>query len=705
MPAVGESRDLAIDAAPITDGVAINAAHIANGVAIDAAHIANGVAIDAAHIANGVAMPDVVPAAVSGRSDAASPRLSTNVPDPAVERTPDTRVIARKALIRVVTCGSVDDGKSTLLGRLLAETDSLPTDIVAAARLTRRPGSAVPAGEIDYSLVTDGLEAERDQGITIDVAYRHLYLPSGRRAVLADAPGHEQYTRNMAVAASTADVAILLADAMRGTRPQTHRHLTVCALMGVRHIVLAVNKLDGVEYSQEIFDDITAEVRATAARLGVNDVLSIPVSALAGANVTRPAVEIGWYDGPTLLEALDGLPLEADVDAGLRFGVQTILRAPDFRGYGGVVSSGTIRPGDHVKVANSGQTAVVARVLGLADEATVELAAVGSGLSAAVELDRDLDITRGDLLTAVADAPVPADRFSAELVWIGEEPLAHGRSYVMRVGPAEVPAVVTVVRHRLDVTTGAELAARTLRMNDVGQVELATNRAIPLDPYGRCHDTGGFILCDRVTGNTVAAGLTRFALRRSANVVEHDFTVDRTAREALNGHRGRVVWFTGLSGSGKSTVANDVARRLHALGIRTYILDGDSVRHGLTKDLGFTAADRAENVRRVAEVAKLMMDAGLVVLVSLISPFRADRQAARALFDEGDYLEIFVDTPLDVCIARDPKGLYAKAAAGTLPNMSGVGQDYEPPSHPDLRLDGTAAPEESAAAVEALLEL
>lgn len=609
---------------------------------------------------------------------------------------PAAIVETRKPLFRVVTCGSVDDGKSTLLGRLLAETDSLPVDTVEAARHTRRPGSAVPAGEIDYSLVTDGLEAERDQGITIDVAYRHLYLPSGRRAILADAPGHEQYTRNMAVAASTADVAILLADAMRGTRAQTHRHLTVCALMGVRHIVLAVNKLDGAGWKQEIFDDIVAEVRATAARMGVPDVLAVPVSALTGANVTQPAAEMPWYEGPTLLEALDDLALIDDVGSGLRLQVQIILRAPDFRGYGGMVTSGVIRPGDHVKVADSGQTAVVKRLLGLDGDTPTEFEEVRAGLSVAVELDRDLDITRGDVLASPEDSPMPADRFSAEIVWLADEELAHGRSYLLRAGAAEVPAVVTAVRHRLDVTTGAELAARALAANDIGRVELATNRPVPLDAYARCHDTGGFLLCDRVTGATVAAGLTRYALRRSANVVKHDFTVDRTARQLLNGHAGRVLWFTGLSGSGKSTVANEVVKHLHAQGVRTYILDGDSVRHGLSKDLGFTAQDRAENVRRVAEVAKLMVDAGLVVLVSLVSPFRGDRRAARALFDEGDFVEVFVDTPLEVCIARDPKGLYAKAAGGQLPNMTGVGQDYEAPTHPDVHLDGTKAPLENA---------
>lgn len=610
-----------------------------------------------------------------------------------------------KPLIRIVTCGSVDDGKSTLLGRLLAQTGSLPTDTVEMARTTRRPGSAIPLGEIDYSLVTDGLEAERDQGITIDVAYRHLYLPSGRRAILADAPGHEQYTRNMAVAASTADVAILLADAMRGTRTQTHRHLTVCALMGVSVVILAVNKLDGVDWSQDVYNDISDEVRATAERVGLTNVIAVPVSALTGANVTEPSPELTWYDGPTLLAVLDNVAVEPDTDAGSRLQVQTILRAPDFRGYGGVVTSGTLRVGDELKVAGSGQTAKVNRLLGLSGDAAVEFDEVGTGLSAAVELDRDIDVTRGDLLAAVQDSPQPADRYSADVVWLSEEPLAHGRSYMLRSGPLEVPTVITAVRHRLDVINGSELASRTLGVNDIGRIELATNFAVPLDAYNRCHDTGGFILCDRVTGETVAAGLTRYALRRSANVQQHHFTVDRSARERLAGHQGRVLWFTGLSGSGKSSIANETERRLHALGIRTYVLDGDSVRAGLCKDLGFTEEDRAENVRRVAEVARLMVDAGLVVLVCLVSPFRVDRRTARTLFNDGEFTEIFVDTPLEVCQQRDPKGLYAKSAAGEIPNMSGVGQEYEVPTMPDVHLDGRREVAESAADVLAALEL
>ena len=403
-----------------------------------------------------------------------------------------------KTLIRVVTCGSVDDGKSTLLGRLLAETDSLPTDQVEAARVTRRPGSTVPVGDIDYSLVTDGLEAERDQGITIDVAYRHLYLPSGRRAILADAPGHVQYTRNMAVAASTADVAILLADAGRGTRDQTHRHLAVCALMGVRHVVLAVNKMDAVGYDQGIYQEIVEEIRASAARHGVDDVVAIPVSALSGTNVVAAGADMPWFQGPTLLAALDGLAVSPDVDAGLRLPVQTIIRADGFRGYGGIIASGTVRQGAKIKVADSGQTALVTRLVGLTGENPVEFEQVSAGYSVAVELDRDIDITRGDVLSDVDDTPVPADRFAADVVWLGEEPLAPGRSYTLRAGPLEVPATVTRIKHRLDVTDGTELAARTLDMNDVGRIELATNRMVPLDHYERSHDTGGFVLVDRV---------------------------------------------------------------------------------------------------------------------------------------------------------------------------------------------------------------
>ena len=599
-------------------------------------------------------------------------------------------------VVRLVTCGSVDDGKSTLIGRLLAETGSIPEDQLEYARQTRRGGSTIPVGEIDFSLLTDGLEAEREQGITIDVAYRHMYLPSGRRVIIADAPGHEQYTRNMAVAASNADVAVLLVDAARGVRPQTFRHLTVCALMGVKSIIIAINKMDLVGYEHATFEEISGQVKAAAARLGLDEVMTIPVSAVAGDNVTAPTTHMPWWHGPSLLSALqEWTPPESDKSHPFRLPVQFISRAEgNFRGYAGTVAAGVVRPGDKVVVADSGQTATISRIVGFHGDMTE--AAAGDAVT--VTLDREVDVTRGDLIAADGTTesgetawPQPADRFAADVVWVGEEALMHGRSYLLAVGPRTVPATVTVVRHRLDVVSGQKLAARVLDMNDIGRIEIATDTPIPMDMYSECRDTGGFLLIDRVSADTVAAGMVTHALRRSLNVVPHSYEVDRDARARLKHQTPRVLWLTGLSGSGKSTVADALERRLYALGMHTFVLDGDNVRTGINKDLGFTPEDRAENVRRVAEAAKLMLDAGLIVIVALISPFRADRRAAREIFDDGDFLEVFVDTPVEMCATRDPKGLYAKAQSGTLPNMTGIGQEYEPPEHADVHLDGTAA--------------
>ena len=596
-------------------------------------------------------------------------------------------------VLHLVTCGSVDDGKSTLIGRLLVETDSVPVDQLEYARTTRRGGSTVPVGDIDYSLLTDGLEAEREQGITIDVAYRHLNLPNGRRVLIADSPGHEQYTRNMAVAASNGDVAVLLVDAARGVRPQTHRHLTVCALMGVQTIIVAVNKMDLVDYSHEVFEQVMGEVRTTAARLGVQQIDGIPVSAVTGANVATKSDSMPWYKGESLLGALAiWEPIGRVVDEGFRFPVQFIVRAEgNFRGYAGTVVAGSVRPGDEIVVADSGRTAKIDRIV----TADGDLQEATYGQAVTLTLEHEVDVTRGDILAAGTPLQ-PADRFGVDMVWLGEEPLAHGRSYLLISGSRSVPATVTNVRHRLDVVSGHEHAARVLNMNDIGRVEIATDRPIPMDPYSTCRDTGGFLLVDRVTADTVAAGLSRHAMRRAFNVVPHVYDVDHQARAALMGHPARVVWLTGLSGSGKSTIADAAVRKLHALGIHTYVLDGDNVRTGLNKDLGFTPEDRAENVRRVAEVSKLMRDSGVVVLVALVSPFRSDRESAATLFAKGDFIEVFVDTPVEVCSQRDPKGLYAKAAAGNLPNMTGVGQVYEPPITPDLILRGTGDVEASA---------
>ncbi len=603
-------------------------------------------------------------------------------------------------IIRLVACGSVDDGKSTLIGRLLADTDSVPEDTLELARTVRRAGSTIPVGEVDFSLLTDGLEAEREQGITIDVAYRHMELPDGRRVVIADAPGHEQYTRNMAVAASTADVALLLVDAFRGVTRQTYRHLTICALMGVNHVVISINKLDAVDFDHGRFSELATAVAGAAARMDFSRVSVIPISALVGDNVTTRSDRTEWYRGPTVLEAigetheLDAPPAEAARPT--RIPVQTIVRAPGFRGVAGTLVTGRLALGDELAVAGAKLNGRVDRLLVAGEDRPTATA----GDAVAVELVPDLDVTRGDLLESATGEKVdPADRFSADIVWLGEEPLAHGRSYLLVSGPLVVPAVVTNVRHKLDVTSGAEEAARLLGLNDVGRVELATDRPIPIEPYTDSRDTGGFVLVERLSADTVAAGMVRYALRRSANVRSHDFDVDRGARERLNGHRGRVVWLTGLSGSGKSTIADTTEKELHSQGVRTFVIDGDNVRHGLNKDLGFTSEDRAENVRRVAEVARLMVEAGLVVLVALVSPFRSDRRAARDLFDVGDFIEVHVSTPVDVCAARDPKGLYAKAASGDLPNLSGVGQEYEEPLHAELVVSGDGDLSEAVAQV------
>ena len=600
---------------------------------------------------------------------------------------------ALNPVLHLVTCGSVDDGKSTLIGRLLAETNSVPIDTLEYARRTRRGGSTIPVGEIDYSLLTDGLEAEREQGITIDVAYRHMNLPNGRRVLVADSPGHEQYTRNMAVAASNGDVSILMVDAARGVRAQTHRHLTISALMGVKTVIVAVNKMDLVGYEHATFEEIVGTVRVTAARLDVPEVIAIPVSAFVGDNITEPSTNMPWYSGPTLLKALeDWQPHVPDAEEPFRFPVQFIVRAEgNFRGYAGTVVSGEVARGDEVVIADSGRTAKVDRIVTYdlhVDGHIADLERAEAGAAVTITLDHEVDVTRGDVIAAAVSHPEPSDRFSVDMVWLGEEPLAHGRSYLLVSGSRSVPATVTNVRHRLDVVTGHEHAARLLAMNDIGRVEVATDKPVPMDPYALCRDTGGFLLVDRVTADTVAAGMVRHAMRRSTNVVRHDYVVDEQARRLLMGHDAKVVWLTGLSGAGKSTIADAAVRKLHALGVHTYVLDGDNVRHGLNKDLGFTPEDRAENVRRVAEVSKLMVDAGLVVFVALVSPFIGDRRAARDLFQPGQFIEVYVDTPLDVVSERDTKGLYAKAAQGSLPNLTGVGQEYEPPVSPELVLHG-----------------
>ncbi|MGC5016585.1 adenylyl-sulfate kinase [Streptosporangium sp. DT93] len=607
------------------------------------------------------------------------------------------------AVLRVVACGSVDDGKSTLIGQLLANTGGATDDQLEYARSTRRGGSTIPAGAVDYSLLTDGLEAEHEQGITIDVAHLFLDLPSGRRVIVADAPGHEQYTRNMAVAASTADVAVLLVDATKGIREQTHRHLAICALMGVPSVVAVVNKLDAVGWDRTTFDDLAGELRSAADGFDMTATV-IPASALAGDNVVTPSENLPWYEGPTLLGALtDWEPVDRKGPDGYRLPVQYVIRADDLRGFAGTVFGGPVRPGDTVAVAGSGATSTIDRVLG---PGGTDLDVAGPGTAVTLTLADDVDVRRGDLLTtpdALRDGPSPATAYSATLIWTSDEPLRHGRSYLLMAGARTVPAVVTTVRGRLDVASGKQFAARTLDLNDIGTVELTTDGPVCLDAYRECRDTGSLLLVDRVSKETVAAGMVRHALRRGRNVVPHAYTVDRDARQRLKGQQAKVVWLTGLPGAGKSTIANALERRLHGMGLHTYVLDGDNVRSGLNKDLGFTPEDRAENVRRVAELTRILVDAGLIVIVALVSPFRTDRAVAKSLFQPGDFAEVWVNTPAEVCATRDPKGLYAQAKAGRLPNMTGHGQAYEPPERPDLVVDGNGSLDDATEALSALL--
>lgn len=590
-----------------------------------------------------------------------------------------------KPVIRLLTCGSVDDGKSTLIGRLLVETDSIPHDTVATARSVRRGGSTIAAGEIDFSLLTDGLEAEREQGITIDVAYRSMTLLNGSRLIIADAPGHEQYTRNMAVAASRSDVALVLLDAARGVRPQTLRHLTICALMGVSRVAIVINKLDVFDYSKEKFAEISAQIAPAVARLNLNEHAIIPVSALVGDNVVFKGENMNWYTGPTLLEYIQNQDLAEDSMTSPHFGIQYISRVDTFRGLAGTLVNGKFSVGDEVVILPSKKRATISKMVTFDGE----LATAGHEQTLNIVLEPEVDAARGDVLHLASNAKQPADRFTANIVWLGESELIHSRSYILISGSSSTPAIVTTIRHKVNIESGEHDSARTLKMNEIGVVEIATDSPIALSNYSDSRETGNFILVDRATLNTVGAGMVVHALRRSENVTEQAYEIDAEKRAAQKGQIGKVLWFTGLSGSGKSTIANEVAKELYALGRHVYVLDGDNLRLGLNKDLGFTKEDRAENVRRVSEVAKLMMDAGLIVIVALVSPFRVDRDQARELFAKGKFIEVWVNTPAELCAQRDPKGLYKKAAAGNLPNMTGIGQEYEAPLSPEVELDGT----------------
>ena len=587
-------------------------------------------------------------------------------------------------LLRFITCGSVDDGKSTLIGRLLHDSQQVADDQLSTlAADSRRVGTQ--GEDIDYALLVDGLDAEREQGITIDVAYRH-FRTARRRFIVADCPGHVQYTRNMATGASTADLAVVLVDARKGLLPQTRRHSWIVRLFGIRQIVLAVNKMDLVDYDQAIFRNIETEYRALADALGIQSVTAIPVSALRGDNLISASPNTPWYTGQNLLGALEQATNETLVtgEGGFHLPVQWVNRPDsDFRGYAGTVSHGVAHPGDQVVILPSGKRTRLARII--APGCDVSVAEAGQAIT--VTLQDEIDVARGDVIASTRNPPEVADQFAVHLLWMDEAPLLPGRGYWLKIGTRTVAASVSEIKHRIDVDTQAELAAREIGLNEVAVCNLSLAEAIPFTAYTEDRTLGAFILIDRQSNATVAAGTIDFALRRAANIHWQATTIDRSVRAQSLGQAPRCVWFTGLSGSGKSTVANLVEKKLQALGKHAYILDGDNVRHGLNRDLGFTDADRVENIRRVAEVAKLMTDAGLIVLVSFISPFQAERRLARELFGDDEFIEVFVNTSLEVAEARDAKGLYAKARAGKIPNFTGIDSPYEAPDAPELTLD------------------
>jgi bifunctional enzyme CysN/CysC len=585
-------------------------------------------------------------------------------------------------LLRFLTCGSVDDGKSTLIGRLLYDCALIFDDqLEVLERDSRRFGTN--GGAIDFSLLLDGLEDERQQRITIDVAYRFFATPA-RSFVVADTPGHEQYTRNMATGASTCDLAVLLVDARHGIVAQTRRHAFICTLLGIRRLVLAVNKMDVVDFAEDAFAAIAAVFEDFADRLGTVEVCAIPLSALAGDNVTRRSERMAWYDGPTLLEHLDTVVIARDGnERGFRLPVQWVNR-PDaeFRGFSGTVVSGSVAPGNRVLVAGTGRSTRVRDIITFDGV----LARAEAGDAVTLRLADEIDVARGDLLVDPRDPPEYVDQFAAHVIWMSEQRMVPGRSYLLKIGTRTVPATITALKHRVDVETLAHLAEKSLGLNDIGFCNLSTAAPVAFDRYVDNRDTGAFILIDRMTNATVGAGMIAFGLRRASNIHWQALTVSRDERAALKGQVPAVLWLTGLSGAGKSTIADVVEKQLLAAGRHTMLLDGDNVRHGLNRDLGFTDVDRIENIRRVGEVAKLMAEAGLIVICSFISPYRAERQMVRELIQPTQFLEIFVDTPIDECIRRDPKGLYAKARAGWIPNFTGVDAPYEPPEAPELRL-------------------
>ena len=606
-----------------------------------------------------------------------------------------------KALLRFLTCGSVDDGKSTLIGRLLYDTRLILDDQLAALeRDSRRHGTTDQ--ELDLALLVDGLQAEREQGITIDVAYRYFSTPR-RSFIVADTPGHEQYTRNMATGASNCQAAVILIDARKGVLTQTRRHSYICSLLGIRHVVLAVNKIDLVEYSGERFHHIVGDYLGFAQALEFSSITPIPLSARYGDNVIRRSEHLRWYEGPTLIEHLEALDVAEELeDKPFRFPVQWVNRPDlDFRGFSGTVASGRIRPGEPVVVAASGRQSTISRIV----TADGDLAEARPGDAVTLTLTDEVDVARGDVLAQADARPEVVDQFAAQVLWMIEEPMLPGRSYLMRIGTKFVPARVTSLKHKTDVNTLEHIAAKTLGLNEIGFCNLGTASPVAFDPYAENRATGAFVLIDRFTHATAGAGMISFGLRRATNIHRQALLVDKVARTRLNGHRPAILWFTGLSGSGKSTIANIVERELHAHGAHTYMLDGDNVRHGLNRDLGFTDADRVENVRRVGEVARLFVDAGAIVLCSFISPFRAERRMVRELVETGEFIEIFVDTSIEECKRRDPKGLYARALQGKIKNFTGIDSPYEAPEAAEVVLDTGCGPEEAAQRVlEALRE-
>ena len=598
-----------------------------------------------------------------------------------------------KSLLRFITCGSVDDGKSTLIGRLLFESHLVFEDHLAALEVDSKQ-VGTQGGDLDFALLVDGLTAEREQGITIDVAYR-FFSTERRKFVVADTPGHEQYTRNMVTGASTADLAVILIDARKGVLTQTRRHSFLVSLLGITKVVVAINKLDLVDYSQEVFERIDVDYREFAAQLGLDDITCIPMSALRGDNITEASPNTPWYEGPTLVAHLEEVDVTDRAHEGpFRMPVQWVNRPDlDFRGFSGIVVGGTVRPGDTVRALPSGRTSTVTRIVtfdGDLDQAVADQ-------SVTLVLADEIDISRGDVLCADDRPASVADQFEAHVVWMFDHGLLPGRPYAMKIGARTVGVTISPPKYKINVNTLEHLAAKTLELNEIGVCSIHTDQPIAFDPYTDNRDLGGFVIIDKLTNATVGAGLLHFALRRSQNVHWQEIDVTPEARSALMGHQPGVVWFTGLSGAGKSTIANRTEQQLHALGIHTAMLDGDNVRHGLNGDLGFTEADRVENIRRVAEVARLMADTGLLVLVSFISPFAAERRLARELAGEGRFIEVFVDTPLEVAETRDPKGLYRKARQGDLANFTGIDSPYERPEHPELHIDTTVDAPESAA--------